>query len=219
MIFMTKYSPIACLSKAALFTDLPIELKEKLVTVSEHQQKFPKGSIIRQPDDGKDGMIVIDQGKAKVYNLSKDGKEVVLGILQKGDIEGQQHLFKQSESENFVEAVEDTWVCSINRADFQNLLQKTPDLSLKLLNNFGEKLVAIEHNSVLRNTLDAKERILAYLNDLANEQGKNEVKLELKKKDLASYLGITPETFSRKLKELEKDGKIEVHGRWIKLER
>ena len=28
MIFMTKYSPIACLSKAALFTDLPIELKE-----------------------------------------------------------------------------------------------------------------------------------------------------------------------------------------------
>ena len=74
MIFMTKYSPIACLSKAALFTDLPIELKEKLVTVSEHQQKFPKGSIIRQPDDGKDGMIVIDQGKAKVYNLSKDGK-------------------------------------------------------------------------------------------------------------------------------------------------
>ena len=186
MIFMTKYSPIACLSKAALFTDLPIELKEKLVTVSEHQQKFPKGSIIRQPDDGKDGMIVIDQGKAKVYNLSKDGKEVVLGILQKGDIEGQQHLFKQSESENFVEAVEDTWVCSINRADFQNLLQKTPDLSLKLLNNFGEKLVAIEHNSVLRNTLDAKERILAYLNDLANEQGKNEVKLELKKKYLAS---------------------------------
>ena len=164
-------------------------------------------------------MIVIDQGKAKVYNLSKDGKEVVLGILQKGDIEGQQHLFKQSENENFVEAVEDTWVCSINRAGFQKLLQKTPDLSLKLLNNFGKKLVAIEHNSVLRNTLDAKERILAYLNDLANEQGKNEVKLELKKKDLASYLGITPETFSRKLKELEKDGKIEVHGHWINVKR
>lgn len=215
MILMTKHSPIACLSNAALFTDLPIELKEKLVTVSEHQQSFPKGSLIRQPDDGKDGMIVIDQGKAKVYNLSKDGKEVVLGILQKGDIEEQQHLFKQGESENFVEAVEDAWVCSINRAD----LQKTPDLSLKLLNNFGEKLVAIEHNSVLRNTLDAKERILAYLNDLANEQGKNEVKLELKKKDLASYLGITPETFSRKLKELEKDGKIEVHGRWINVKR
>ena len=40
-------------------------------------------------------------------------------------------------------------------------------------------------------------------------KAKNEVKLELKKKDLASYLGITPKTFSRKLKELVK--------RWQKL--
>ena len=162
-------------------------------------------------------MIVIDQGKAKVYNLSKDGKEVVLGVLNKGDIEGQQHLFKQSKNENYIEALEDTWVCSIKRNDFQDLLQKTPDLSLNLLNNFGEKLVAIERNSVLRNTLDAKKRIMFYLNDLANKSGSNEVELQLKKKDLASYLGITPETFSRKLKELEKDGKIKVNKRKIQI--
>ena len=108
--------------------------------------------------------------------------------------------------------LKENWIISIKQL-------KCSIYYCNLRNNFGEKLVAIEHNSVLRNTLDAKERILAYLNDLANEQGKNEVKLELKKKDLASYLGITPETFSRKLKELEKDGKIEVHGRWIKMER
>lgn len=47
MIFMTKHSPVARLSKATLFTDLPVDLKKKLVAVSEHQQKFPKGSIIR----------------------------------------------------------------------------------------------------------------------------------------------------------------------------
>ena len=217
MKFMATHSPIACLSKAALFTDLPTELKEELVSIPTHRQKFGKGSIIRRPLDGKDGMIVIDQGKAKVYNLSKDGKEVVLGVLNKGDIEGQQHLFKQSKNENYIEALEDTWVCSIKRNDFQDLLQKTPDLSLNLLNNFGEKLVAIERNSVLRNTLDAKKRIMFYLNDLANKSVSNEVELQLKKKDLASYLGITPETFSRKLKELEKDGKIKVNKRKIQI--
>lgn len=69
-------------------------------------------------------MIVIDQGKAKVYNLSKDGKEVVLGILQKGDIEGQQHLFKQSENESFVEAVEDPGFAQLTAQIFKNFCRK-----------------------------------------------------------------------------------------------
>lgn len=215
MIFMQKYSPVACLSKAALFSDLPQNLKEKLATVSTHQQRFPKGSIIHQPADGKNGMIVIDRGKAKVYSLSSDGKETVLVILKKGDIEGQQNLFISSNNENFIEALDDTLVCSINRMDFQQLLEKTPDLAVKLLNNFGEKLVELQHNTVLRNTLDAKERIMSYLQDLSVKQGRSTVKLQMKKKDLASLLGTTPETFSRKLKELEQEKRIATAGKAI----
>ncbi|EFG56276.1 hypothetical protein C5L18_000612 [Lactobacillus amylolyticus] len=215
MIFMQKHSPVACLSKAALFSDLPQNLKEKLATVSTHQQRFPKGSIIHQPADGKNGMIVIDRGKAKVYSLSSDGKETVLVILKKGDIEGQQNLFISSNNENFIEALDDTLVCSINRMDFQQLLEKTPDLAVKLLNNFGEKLVELQHNTVLRNTLDAKERIMSYLQDLSVKQGRSTVKLQMKKKDLASLLGTTPETFSRKLKELEQEKRIATAGKAI----
>ena len=40
---------------------------------------------------------------------------------------------------------------------------------------------------------------------------------ELKKKDLASLLGITPETLSRKLKELENENRIEVKGKQIRI--
>lgn len=215
MIFMQKHSPVACLSKAALFSDLPQNLKEKLTTVSTHQQHFPKGSLIRQPADGKNGMIVIDRGKAKVYSLSQDGKETVLGVLKKGDIEGQQNLFISSNNENFIEALDDTLVCSINRVDFQQLLEKTPDLAVKLLNNFGKKLVELQHNTVMRNTMDAKERIMSSLQDLSVKQGSNTVKLQMKKKDLASLLGTTPETFSRKLKELEQEKRIATAGRTI----
>ena len=43
------------------------------------------------------------------------------------------------------------------------------------------------------------------------------MQLKLKKKDLASYLGITPETLSRQLKNLEKEGTVKASGRQIEI--
>lgn len=212
-----KHSPIACISKAALFADLSKTMKEKIVPITTHQQYFPKGSLIRQPLDGKDGMLVIDRGSAKVYNLSEDGKETILGILNQGDIEGQQNLFKKEGNENFIQALQDTWICSMNRRDFQHLLKSTPELAVTMLNDFGKKLVTIERDMAIRKSLDAKGRLMARLRDLAKDQGTNYVTLLLKKKDLASYLGITPETLSRQFKTLEKEQKIEVHGKHVKI--
>lgn len=212
-----KHSPSACVSKAELFHSLPESMRKKLVPITTHRQYFPKGSLIRRPFDGQNGMLVIDQGSAKVYNLNDDGKETVLGLLKKGDIEGQQNLFSTDAPENFIEALQDTWVCSLKGDDFQNLLKQTPDLALKMLNNFGQMLVTAERNSVRRNSLDAKSRIMAHLHDLAKSQASNIVTLKLKKKDLASYLGITPETFSRQLKVLAKEKKIAVHGKKIEI--
>ena len=111
--------------------------------------------------------------------------------------------------------MQDTYVCSINRRDFQNLLKKTPDLAINMLNNFGEKLVAFETKSIRRNSMSAKDRLLAYLEDLAKKQGRRDVQLKLKKKDLASYLGVTPETLSRQLKKLAKENRIKLSGRKI----
>ena len=145
---MTKHSPLACLSNATLFKDLPESLRKKLVTISTHQEYFPKGSLIRQPFDGKDGLLVMDKGKAKVYSLNEDGKETILGLLNKGDSEGQEHLFSTSARENFIQATTDAWVCSMTRNDFQKLVRQTPDLALSLLNDFGQKLVTAEKNTV-----------------------------------------------------------------------
>ena len=71
--------------------------------------------------------------------------------------------------------------------------------------------IAIESGGIVL----VQNDLMAYLQDLAQKQGSKNVELKLKKKDLASYLGITAETLSRKLKNLQKENRIKISGRRI----
>lgn len=211
-----KHIPEACLSKVEIFKTLPAEVRKQLVATSKHQVLHKAGKLIRQPGDSG-GLIVIDQGRAKVFSLDEEGNEVVLNILNEGEITGEGELFEDKPGETFVEAMEDTVVCSIDKEMFQKFLKENPEVALKLLNNFGAKIVQVQRHEMLKSAFDAKKRIWEYLKDVSMKEGKKEFVLSLKKKDIAAYLGISPETFSRKLKELEKEGRVKVRGKKIKV--
>lgn len=91
---MKKHSAVACISRADLFSSLSSDALKKIAAISTHQEYFPRNTIIRQPGDGKEGMIFMDEGSAKIYSLNEDGKETVLGVINKGDYAGQQSLLK-----------------------------------------------------------------------------------------------------------------------------
>lgn len=61
-----KNSAVACISQAGLFAQLAKGDLTKIASISTHQEYFPKGSLIRQPGDGKDGLIFLNQGSAKI---------------------------------------------------------------------------------------------------------------------------------------------------------
>ncbi|MCF6166686.1 Crp/Fnr family transcriptional regulator [Furfurilactobacillus rossiae] len=203
------------MARAPLFSKLNLETLTSLVPASKHRQWFPKGTLIKQPLDNNDGMFVIDQGSAKVYSVSDTGKEKILYMMKPGDITGQETLFSQHQTDYFIESLEDSYVCSVSHQAFQQVLRESPELCLNLLNNFGDKLVAVERNSVRRDTLLAKDRVLSYLTDKLENAPSNTFQLPVKKKELASFLGLSPETLSRQLKALQNDGVITVSGRHI----
>ncbi len=62
-----------------------------------------------------------------------------------------------------------------------------------------------------------EDRLLKYLQTYTDEIGKNNFTLPLKMKDLALYLGTTPETLSRKFALLEKQGQLKRQLRRIEL--
>ncbi|MBS0936755.1 Crp/Fnr family transcriptional regulator [Lactiplantibacillus plantarum] len=209
------HSKMDCVSRSPLFSPLAPAVKAKLITVTHHRKFYQKGQLIRQPLDHQEGMLILDEGTAKIYALAANGKEKIIELLRSGDVVGQHWLFAPHENQGFIQATSDAWVCSIQYDDFQRLLGESTSLSLAMINNFGNQLIEAEKNQLRRDLLDAKARLMAYLRDCAVESGQIEFELPLKKKELANILGITPETLSRQFKQLAAEGQIIVNKRQI----
>jgi len=211
------HSAFTCVQSAAIFQGLPDADIETLTTISTHQQLYPKGTILYAPTTLLDQMLIVDSGRVKVYQLNENGKEKLLYMLQPGAIDSEAALFAQRPHYNYAETVEDTRICSISSHDFQQLLHQVPALAFNLLNILGDRLTALESMSALTSNVGSKQRLFMYLQQLSQKQGVDTFELPLKKKELASYLGITPETLSRQFNLLAADKMIEVSGKTIKL--
>lgn len=77
---------------------------------------------------------------------------------------------------------------------------------MEILSEFSKRLDAQERQTAAIATEKVETRIALYLLSLMEENQKDTVTLPMMKKDLASLLGTTPETISRKLVEFEEKG-------------
>lgn len=174
---------------------------------------YKKGEHVYHAGDQSDSLYIVNQGRIRVYRLSENGKEQVVRFLLPGDFTGELALFNETTYDAFAEAMVETKVCMIKRSDFQDLLIKYPTISLKVLAEFSMRLSQSEKQTARFATEKVDTRIALFLAECI-EQGQedNTITLPMSRKDLASYLGTTPETISRKFAELETKGLIIQKG-------
>ncbi|MBT8900615.1 Crp/Fnr family transcriptional regulator [Lactobacillus delbrueckii subsp. bulgaricus] len=200
-----------CVSLVPLFVDLPEKDQLKINSLASHR-RYQEGETIFQPGDEK--LQIVARGNIKVYQLSASGREQLLRVAQPGDYEGEKQLFGLENDSFFGQAMENTEICSLSKADFNRVLMENPQLSLKLLELSTQKLLATERQTQF---LAMERRLASYLLDLAKAAGSDQVQLSMKMKDIALYLGTTPETLSRKFKLLEKMGYLKRTGKQVKI--
>lgn len=84
-----------------------------------------------------------------------------------------------------------------------------------LLRTLSDRLASVERLLAAITSSDVSARIAAYLLDLPGNMrdGVPAVRLPMDKQEIASYLGTTPETLSRRLAALAASGVIALHGR------
>ena len=214
---MPEHSAFECVRSAPIFVGLDAETIHQLTTISTHQEHFAAGTMLYTAGSAVDRLLVVDQGRIKIYRLDAAGQEQILYFLDGHAVDSEAALFTNAIHQNFAETVEDSLVCSIRKSDFQALLVKTPTLALSVINAFGNRLTDLENRSARYGTLTAHDRLAQYLEDVASQIGSRYFKLPLSKRDLANWLSITPETLSRQFSKLIQEGTLVMAGRMIRL--
>lgn len=193
-----------CVRLVPLFNTLS---QENQIEIEDLVRKktYQKGELVVDPSSD-DNLIIVAYGGAKLYNLDENGHENITQILHTGDYAGEDWLFGKKNSNTYVEATENSKICLLNRKDFLNLLEDQSMLSIKLLEQSMTKMQTMQRQIDLLSLPKIEDRLSEYLQEYAVKVGKKTFNLPLKMKDLALYLGTTPETLSRKFALLEKQG-------------
>lgn len=204
----TRGSGKSCVSLVPIFNHLE-EHQMAEVMATTKSVTYKRGEIIYRAGSQSDSLYIVNSGKIKIYRLSEAGKEQVVRILNPGGFTGELALFNESLHEAYAEAMEETQVCRIERRDLQEFLVKFPSISLKILAEFSNRLEQSEKQTTRFATEKVDTRIALFLAECLNSDDQSmEIVLPMSRKNLASYLGTTPETISRKLSEFEEMGYI-----------
>lgn len=204
---------LACVSRVPLFADLSEQDRERIaqVAVTRH---YRKGEQVHRPGE-RSGLRIVHRGRVKVYRSSESGAEQLLRILFPGDFLGETTLLTGRPADSWAIALEPAEVCMLGGDQVGQLLRDLPEVALHMLSSLSHRLDDAERQLLSVTAGSVGQRLADHLLELAEEAGSATFRLPSTKKDLASYLGTTPETLSRRLGALQDAGLVRLGPRGL----
>jgi len=193
-----------------LFARLTENLRQKLGGIAV-TRNYDKAQVIFADGERATGFYAIVSGRVKVYKLSPEGKEQILHVFGPGDVFGEAVVFAGKDYPAYAEPLDPAHTLFFPREAFVSLIRTDPDLALGMLAELSFKLrrfASLIEDLSLR---EVPARLAAHLLYLSTRQeGTDTLVLELPKTQLASLLGTIPETLSRILARMTKEGLIDM---------
>jgi len=208
------------LKRINIFDMLPAKaMKELAALVDDREVK--KGAFVFRPDDKGDSIYFLKLGRIKISRFSKDGRELVLGVVEPGEMFGEEAVPGGTHKRTaFAEALEDARVCRLAVDEFNKFLKAYPELSVRFSRLMSKRLEEARdrmEDFVFRNI---PERLAGFLLSLAHKHGKRQqegiyLDERVTHQEIASRIGSTRETVTAVLNDFKRKNMIIMEGRKI----
>ena len=207
------------LSMLPLFQEMkPLEL-----------QRLAQGSRLRQLGRGDDVFHIGEpcnefhvtvSGQIKLFAISPAGQEKIIEIIGPGNSFAEALMFTDKPYFINAQALTDTLLLSVSKQSVLQEIETDSRFCMRMLAGLSRRLHGLVNDVQAYALHSGVERVIGYLmRDLPEDGGEAaaSVLLPVSKASIASRLSMTPEYFSKVLRELEDKGLIEVDKREIRI--
>lgn len=172
------------------------------------RRSFARGAEIFGQDEPVEYVYRLIEGAVMTFRLLNDGRRQVSGFHFPGDILG----LEAGTSHRFsAEAIGKTTVVAVKRSVLTAITHSDAGVARELWFLTARALDRMHHLALLLGRSNAHERVSCFLAEMADRlDGGAEVELPMSRKDIADHLGLTIETVSRTLSQMERGGSIEL---------
>jgi len=183
-------------------------------------QSYPAGRRIFEKGSPGRSLMAILQGSVRISASSASARrELVLTILQPGDIFGEIALLDGQRRTADATAVTDCELLVLDRREFIPFLEHRPDVSLQLLKVFCHRLrhtnEHVEH-AVFEHLNCRLARTLLHLARPGQQRGKAELySIRVSQQELADMVGATRESVNKRLRGWQNAGLVRLESRLI----
>jgi CRP-like cAMP-binding protein len=168
---------------------------------------FARNTEIYGENEPADYLYKVVSGTVRTYKVLVDGRRQIGGFYLPGDMfgleTGDEHAFS-------AEAITDSKIIVIKRSAVVALAARDNEVARQMWELTARELQRAQ-DRILVLIKSAQERVAGFLLEMADRASAGgAVELPMSRQDIADYLGLTIETVSRTLTQLEKTATIEL---------
>ncbi len=141
---------------------------EKITSMNETTKNEP----IYFAQEPSNSIFFLKKGRVKLTRISDDGKEMIIGLVNPGEVFGEMSILDVDERSDYATTMDDCLVCAISKDDFKRFLEKNPSLNVKISKLIGFKLKKYSERIEELVFKDAEQRVISFILNLAKEHGK-----------------------------------------------
>ncbi|MBD3316245.1 MAG: cyclic nucleotide-binding domain-containing protein [Chitinivibrionales bacterium] len=178
------------------------------------EKDIAKGRLLFREGDKGYSLYILVTGSVQLYKTAPDGREVVIKVVRSGEMFGEVILFEQDCYPVSAVALRNSRLYAIPKHQFSCLLERE-DFRRDFMASLMRKMRYLADKIQYLTAHDVEDRLFLFLEEQFGRSAG--FVCHLSKKQVAVAIGTTPETLSRLLLRLKREGKLSWEGKRIEI--